>query len=61
MTEQQSSEVAMTRYECSACTMTATVVDTTDAYIEWHRHMDAHDDPTAFRAWTWTVVPISYA
>lgn len=50
----------MIRYECDACTMTATVVVTPSSSMAWLHHMESHDRLSTYRAWTWTVHQMNF-
>lgn len=52
-------ETNMMHLSCGICGMTATVVATPSADLAWADHMSNHGDPSNFRAWTWTVVPLT--
>jgi len=53
-----SNETAMIHLECTVCGLAATCVATPSADLAWLDHMETHSAKDAYRAWTWTVVPL---
>lgn len=51
-------ETRMLHYCCDVCAMSATVVATSTAVLAWLDHMARHADPSLYRCWEWTVVPL---
>jgi len=52
--------VAMVRYECNVCPMSASCVVTAVSELAWLDHMETHADPLDYRGWTWTVYPLPF-
>jgi hypothetical protein len=52
--------VAMVRYECCQCDMTATCVVTESSSRAWSDHMANHPDTRGFMAWSWTAVELPF-
>lgn len=55
-----SEEVPMVRYECGVCSMSATNVVTPVSELAWLDHMETHSAKSAYKAWTWMVVPLEF-
>jgi len=55
---EQLPEVPMVHYECDVCHIAATCVVTPSAELAWLDHMETHSAKTAYKAWTWHVVPL---
>nr|CRY96743.1 hypothetical protein [uncultured prokaryote] len=53
-------ETVMVHLECKKCTMTATCVNTWAAHDLWAKHMDTHDDVTAYHTWSWIAVQLPF-
>lgn len=52
--------VPMAHFLCEVCGMSATIVQTTAGHAAWADHMAIHEDPAAYRAWTWDVLPLPF-